>query len=580
MWRNRIIVSHNPKKWRKTYIESPFLLACICHIWYNIDVMKKTNETKKINLSDMSRSELEQGYVDLNDRNMALEAENAWLREQVKLSKRQKFGSSSEQGLADGVQLSLFDEVELAQDPEAEEPASEDVIKKTQQAKKKKRTKKDKIRNLPIERVDYKLSEEEQVCPKCGSSLHEMKKIVHDEITVVPTQYKVHRKVQYVYACRNCEKTGTEATIIKAPAPNHFFLNSLASSSLLADIICKKYVLSLPLYRQEQEFARYGLDLKRTTISNWIIRAADLYLYRIEDAIRKKLLCGDIVLADETEIQVLHEKDRSAQAKSFMWVYTNGRSDTPCFIYRYAPGRGQEYPKEFLKEFSGFLQTDGYSAYDAVVRDAKNPIMHVGCIAHARRKFTDALKASSVKDPPNILKGIAFCDRLFDVERECSEMSPHERTEYRKEHAAPVLDAYFEWLRSIENEVLPKSKLGIAVKYSLDQEQKLRRYMDDGRLEISTNRVERAVRPFVIGRGNWLFANTPDGANASAMIYSIVETAKANNLKPFEYFEHVLTVLSQNPEADIKELVPWSEHLPEKCRMKEHQGDADLTDER
>lgn len=567
MWRNQITVSHNEKMAKKRK-KSPFLRAFIYHIWYNIGVMK---EMKEINLSDMSRSELEQGYADLNDRNMALEAENAWLREQVKLSKSQRFGSSSEQRLVDGEQLGIFNEAEATQNPDSSEPAAEDISRKKQQEKKKKGSKREKVKNLPVERVDYKLSEEEQVCPKCGSHLHEMKKIVHDEIVVMPAQYKVHREVQYVYACRNCEKIGTQATIINAPAPNHFFLNSLASPSLLADIICRKYVLSLPLYRQEQEFARYGLDLKRPTISNWIIRAADLYLYRIADAIEKKLLSGDIVLADETEVQVLHEKDKPPQSKSYMWVYTNGRSDTPCFIYRYTPGRGQEYPKEFLKEYKGFLQTDGYSAYDAVIRDAKYPIVHVGCIAHARRKFTDALKASSVKDPPNILKGIAFCDKLFDIERKCSDMSPQERTEYRKEHAVPVLDAYFEWLRSIESEVLPKSKLGIAVRYSLDQEHKLRRYMDDGRLEISTNRAERAVKPFVIGRKNWLFANTPDGAEASAMIYSIAETAKANNLKPFEYFEHVLTILSQNPEVDIQELVPWSEHLPEKCCMKEQQ---------
>lgn len=539
--------------------------------------MRETKEAKTIDLSAMSRSELEQGYANLNNRNRALEAENAWLREQVKLSKSQKFGSSSEQGMADGVQMGLFNEAELAQDPQAPEPTAEEVGKKKAQGRKKKGAKKDKVRNLTVDRIDYKLSEDERVCPKCGSPLHEMKKIVHDEIVVIPAQYKVHREVQHVYACRNCEKNDINATIIKAPAPNHFFLNSLASPSLLADIICRKYVLAQPLYRQEQELARYGLDLKRPTLSNWVIRAADLYLYRIADAIEKKLCSGDIVQADESEVQVLHEEGRPAQSKSYMWVYTNGDNETPCFIYRYAPGRGQEYPKEFLKNFSGYLQTDGYTAYDAVVRDAQQRIIHVGCLAHARRKFTDALKASAVKDPPNILKGIAYCDKLFDIERECSEMSPQERTAYRKEHAAPVLDAYFAWLRSIEGEVLPKSKLGIAVRYSLDQEQKLRRYLDDGRLEISNNRAERAVKPFVIGRKNWLFSNTPDGADASAMIYSIAETAKANGLKPFEYFEHVLTTLSQNPEVDIQELVPWSDQLPEKCRMKESADDADLS---
>lgn len=534
-------------------------------------------EVKQIDLAAMSRSELEQGYTQLSSRNHALEAENEWLREQVKLSKSQKFGPSSEKGIADGTQLGIFNEAELSRDADATEPTAEEISKKKAQERKKKGAKKNKIKNLPIDRVDYRLSEEEQVCPKCGSSLHEMKKIVHDEIVVVPAQYKVHRTVQHIYSCRNCEKRDIEATIIKAPAPKHFFRNSLASPSILADIICKKYLLAQPLYRQEQELARYGLDLKRPTLSNWIIRAADLYLYRIADVIEKKLLSGDIIQADETELQVLKEKGRAAQSKSYMWVYTNGNTAPPCYVYRYAPGRGQEYPKDFLKGFSGYLQTDGYTAYDAVVRDSQEMIVHVGCFAHARRKFTDARKASSVKDPPNILKGIAFCDKLFNIERECSDMSPESRISYRREHAAPVLDAYFAWLRSIEADVLPKSKLGMAVKYSLDQEQKLRRYLDDGRLELSNNRAERAVKPFVIGRKNWLFSNTPDGADASAMIYGIVETAKANGLKPFEYLDHVLTVLSQAPQTDTLDLAPWSDQLPEKCRMKEPEYDDWVT---
>lgn len=543
---------------------------------------KETGECgKTIDLSAMSRSDLEQNYVKLNDRNLALEAENAWLREQVKLSRSQKFGASSEKGLADGSQLTMFNEVELTSDPDMPEPSADDLSRKKAQGKKK-GEKKNKIRSLPVERVDYRLSEEEQICPNCGSKLHEMKKIIHDEIIVIPARYKVHREVQHVYACRNCEMNGTQGTIISAPAPNHFFLNSLASASLVADIICRKYVLAQPLYRQEQELERYGLDLKRPTLSNWVIRAVDLYLYRIADAIRRQLLTGDIIHADETEVQVLREPGRDASAKSYMWVYSSGREDIPCYSYRYAPGRGHEYPKEYLKGFSGYLQTDGYSAYETVAkdpeRDEQHRIIQVGCFAHARRKFTDALKASSVKDPPTILKGIAFCDKLFSIEKECADMRGEARKEYRHEHAAPVLDEYFTWLRSIEGEVLPKSKLGQAVRYSLEQETKLRRYLEDGRLEISNNRAERAVKPFVIGRKNWLFSNTPDGADASAAIYSIAETAKANGLKPFEYFEYVLTILSQYPETDIDMLVPWSQKLPESCRLEQIRSDDELTE--
>ena len=536
------------------------------------------DKKEKIDLSVMSRHELEEEFVKVNDRAVALQAEVEWLREQLKLSKSKMFGSSSEKGLLpDGEQLSLFNEAELHQNPHAEEPDAKEIVKQKRQGSRK-GSKQKKVRSLPVEQVEYRLQEEEQVCPRCGESLHVMKKEVHDEIVVVPAQYKILRTVRYVYACRNCEKTGTEGTILRADAPAPFFRNSLASPSLLADIIHRKYVLALPLYRQEQEFQRYGLDLSRQTISNWIVRSADQYLYRVYEALKNHLLRGDILHADETEVQVLREPERKATSKSYMWVYASNRFSKPCFVYEYAPGRSASYPQEFLREFSGYLQTDGYAAYETVAsdpkRDAAHAIHQVGCLAHARRKFTDALKASSVTDPPNITRGIRYCDALFKIEKDCADLPPEEIKEYRNTHAAPILDEYFAWLREIQPKALPKSKLVDAVNYSLNQEQNLRRYLEDGRLEISNNRAERAVKSFVIGRNNWLFSNTPDGAEASAIIYSIAETAKANHLKPFAYFKYILTMLSQFPETDIEELLPWSDQIPAECRMTVEEQDT------
>ena len=531
---------------------------------------------KKIDLSIMSRHELEEEYVKVNDRAAALQAEVEWLREQLKLSKSKLYGVSSEKNLRnDGEQLSLFNEAELHQNPHAEEPDSNEIIKQKRQNSKKGKKQK-KVLSLPVELVTYRLQEEKQICPRCGEPLHEMKKEVHDEIIVVPAQYKIHRTVRYVYSCRNCEKTGTEATIIRADAPIPFFCNSLASPSLVAHIIYEKYILALPLYRQEIEFQRYGLNLSRQTISNWIVQSVDRYLYRLYDALKQHLLKEAVLHADETEVQVLREPGRDATSKSYMWVYTSGEHSTPCFIYEYAPGRGAAYPKEFLRKYSGYLQTDGYAAYETVATDPErndsNPIHLVSCWAHARRKFTDAKKASSVMNPPNINRGIQFCDALFNLEKQCKEKSPDQRKEYRKTHAEPVLDEYFEWLKTIQPEVLPKSKLGIAVQYSLNHEETLRRYLEDGRLELSNNRAERAVKPFVIGRKNWLFSNTPDGAEASAVIYSIAETAKENHLKPFEYFKYILTSLSQTPEIDIRILLPWADQIPDECRQTEEQN--------
>ena len=534
--------------------------------------------TKKIDLSAMSRQELESEYIQLNDRHTALKIEAEWLREQLKLSKSKMYGKSSEKGLLDdGVQLSLFNEVELHQDPQEEEPTVEEITVQKRQGKKK-GTKKQKIKSLPVERVEYRLQEEEQICPRCGESLHVLKKEVHNEIEVIPAQYKIRRTVRYVYACRNCEQTGTEATIIRADAPVPFFRNSLASASLVAYIICGKYVLALPLYRQEQVFQRYGISISRQTMANWVIQAVDQYLYRIYEALKKRLLQCDILHADETAVQVLREPGRDPSSNSYMWVYVSGRYEDPCIVYEYSPGRGADYPKHFLKGYSGYLQSDGYQVYESIVsdleQDPQSPVTNVGCWAHARRKYTDALKASSVKDPPNIVKGIQYCDALFAVEKECKYFDPEQRKEYRKNHAEHILDEYFEWVKTLQNEVLPKSKLGKAVTYSINQEKHLRKYLEDGRLENSNNRAERAIRPFTIGRKNWLFSNTPDGAAASAAIYSIVETAKACKLKPYEYLKYVLGVLSQTPEIDVDLIMPWSDQLPAECRLQSSEMDS------
>ena len=520
----------------------------------------------------MSRQELESEYIQLNDRHTALKIEAEWLREQLKLSKSKMYGKSSEKGLLDdGVQLSLFNEVELHQDPQEEEPTADEIIGQKRQGKKK-GMKKQKIKSLPVERIDYHLKEEEQVCPRCGESLQVLNKEVHDEIEVIPAQYKIRRTVRYVYACRNCEQTGTEATIIRADAPAPFFRNSLASASLVAYIICGKYVLALPLYRQEQEFQRYGISISRQTMANWVMQAVDQYLYRIYEALKKRILQCDIINADETVVQVLREPGRDASSSSYMWVYASGRYEEPCFVYEYSPGRKADFPKRFLEGYSGYLQSDGYQVYEAIVsdleKDPEHPVTNVGCWAHARRKYTDALKASSVKDPPNIVKGIQYCDALFAIERECADFAPEQRKEYRKNHAERILDEYFEWVKLLQNKVLPKSKLGKAITYSINQEKHLRKYLEDGRLEISNNRAENAIRPFVVGRKNWLFSNTPDGAAASAAIYSIVETAKACQLKPFEYLKYVLEVLSQTPEIDIDLIMSWSGQLPGECRLE------------
>lgn len=537
----------------------------------------------KQDLSAMNRREIEEYAASLMDKNGMLQAKNAqlenqmnWLMEQVRLHRQARFGTSSEKDmLTEEEQLSLFfNEAESTQNQELAEPELSEVKKR----RKKTGRKGESIQNLPVQQVEYTLTAEEQNCPTCGETLHVMKKEVRNEILVVPARFTVKRHVRYVYACRNCDKNGTEGTILRAQAPSGLFPNSLASPSLVAHILAQKYVYAMPLYRQEQQYARLGMTLSRQTMSNWVVKAADGYLSQIYGRMKTYLMKEPLLHADETELEVLKEPGREAASKSYMWLYRSGVHATPCILYEYTPGRSGDYPKEFLKDFSGYLQTDGYAGYHKVTDDAERgagAVVSVGCFAHARRKYTDARKAAGTSPAPNIIRGIAFCDALFAIEKECKEYDAEKRKEYRMQKAAPVLSAYFEWVKTLAPDVLPKSKLAEALTYSQNQQEQLCRYLEDGRLELSNNIAERSIKPFVIGRKNWLFSNTPNGAKASAILYSIAETAKANGLEPFTYFCHVLTELSQKqPCSDdvLDTLLPWSDRIPEECRVKQEEA--------
>lgn len=544
-------------------------------IWYNICMeIKKDVNGKSIDISSLSRDEMEEMLTEYMDRNEALELENAWLIEQIRANKKKIYGTSSEKNMINpDEQLSFFmNEAETFSDPEAHEPALKDVKKRH----KAKGAKKAKVKNVPVKIVEYRLSPEDQICPECGHRLHEMKKTVRDEIEVVPARFTVKRHVSYTYACRNCESNGIKGTIITAPSPKALFRNSLCSSSLLAHIITQKYVYALPLNRQEQMFRRYGMELSRQTLSNWVI-AGSKYLARLYGRMKCHLINEDIIHADETKLEVINEPGRKATQESYMWVYCSGKHSAPCVLYDYEPGRGSKYPTGFLEDFSGYLQTDGYSGYNQICTDKDRkagPVISAGCFAHARRKFTDALAVAGKSPSPNISQGIRYCDALFAIEKECIDDTPEVRASYRNEHSAPLLDEYFAWVKEMSSKVLPKSKLGEAITYSRNQEQQLRRYLEDGRLEISNNIAERAVKPFVIGRKNWLFCNTPHGADASAISYSIVETAKGNGLEPFAYLTHVFDVMSQTEgitDEQIDSLLPWSDEIPENCREGQHQ---------
>ena len=533
------------------------------------------NKNISMDLTSLSRAELESQILHLSIKVESLAAKLNWYEEQYKLSRVQRFGASSEQTPFD--QLDFFNELESeASVFIVSEPTLDEV--KVPSKKKPKGRKQSITENLPCTIIEYRLSEENIACPQCGELLHEMKKEIHRELTVIPAQVNVTEKVRSIYACRNCERNGTSTPIIAAPMPNPVIKNSLASPSIIAHIMHRKYVDAVPLYRQESQYKKFGLKLSRQTMANWMMISSSDWLRHLYNRMHQELLKRQVAHADETVLEVLNEPGREATTNSYMWVYLTGCDDTPIVLYEYTQGRSGDYTKKFLKGFSGYLQTDGYAGYHKLEEsNNESSIVLSGCWSHARRKYDEALKGISNKETTTALltkQGLEYCNTLFRLERTIADEPSEVRYIKRQEEALPVLDAYFTWCKKSAEIVLPKSLLGSAITYSLNQERYLRSYLLDGRLEMSNNRAERAIKPFVIGRKNWLFSNTPRGAESSAIIYSLVETAKLNDLNPVTYLQFILEQLPNIDICSIEELdklLPWSQQLPELCRNISHQ---------
>lgn len=531
---------------------------------------KKTNHStptptieelqKRLEQLEKQNAELEAKLKKQNE----LEAKLHWLEEQLRLHQLKRFGTSSEKTNPDQLELTLFNETEAEATPNLPEPTMETIAYRR---RKKRGHREMMLENLPVKTIEYRLSEEEQVCSCCGGNLHEMSTEVRQELEYIPAQVNVVKHVRHIYSCRRCEHEEIQTPIKTATMPKPVISGSLASPSIMAHIMSQKYVEGLPLYRQEKQFNRMGLALSRQTIANWMIQGADRWLHSLYDRLHQYLLKIDILHADETTLQVLREPGRSATSKSYLWLYRTGIEGPPIILYNYKETRAGENPKEFLSGFKGYLQVDGYAGYHKVP-----DVTLVGCWAHARRKFTDVLKSLSANSlkPVTATEGFQFCNQLFAIERNLRELEPEDRYEKRLEKSKPILDAFLSWLKIQEQKVLPKSGLGEAISYCLNQWDKLVVYLEDGRLEIDNNRSERSIKPVVIGRKAWLFANTPQGARASAIIYSIVETAIANGLNPYYYLRYLFEQLPNMDTTDenaLDRLLPWSTTLPVTCMV-------------
>jgi len=500
----------------------------------------------------------------LKHQNEELTAKLNFFMEQFKLNQNRQFGKSSEQNMAE--QLNIFNEAEVEAKPDIPEPTIEEI---TYKRKKRQGQREELLKDLPVEVIEYKLSEEEQICPCCNGDLHEMSTETRREIKYIPATVGITEHVSYIYSCRNCEKNEISTPVIKAPMPKPAIPGSIASASIISGVMTEKFVKGLPLYRQEQEWERNGIGISRQTMSNWMLISSDRWLRFIYDRMHDHLLKRNILQADETTLQVLNEPGREAGSKSYMWLYRTGRDAPAIVLYDYQTTRAGKHAKNFLDTFKGYLNADGYAGYDTIPG-----IILIGCWSHARRGYTDAIKAMPKIKKEGITaaeEGLAFCDKLFSIERELHDVSSEERYERRLKLSKPVLDDFQVWLKYQSPRVVPKSALGKAVKYCRNQWKKLNNFLLDGRLEIDNNRSERSIKPFVIGRKGWMFNKTPKGAKASATIYSIVESAKENDLIPYEYIKYLLEKL---PNIDITNtdvldgLMPWSETLHDVCRSK------------
>ena len=525
----------------------------------------KTNENSHHNQIEYI-GQLEEKCKSQEEKITMLEHKLDWLQEQIRLGQHKKFGTSSEKTTMEDQMALVFNETEGFQKDDLPEPTLEEV---TYKRKKAVGHKDDMLKDLPTETITYELSEEEQVCPDCGQKRHVMGKEVRRELKIIPAQVEVVEHVQLIYSCRNCEKTAEEVTIAKAALPEPVIKGSIASPSAVAHIMTEKFIKATPIYRQEQDYKRNGLELSRQTMSNWVNRAAIDWLAPIYEVLKEELLKREVLFADETTVQVLREPGKTATSKSYMWLYLTGNDglEKNIILYEYQPSRSAHHPKLFLKSYKGYLHVDGYEAYHKLPKD----IIICGCLAHVRRKYDEALKSIPKEQQVGSQAAIekAYYDKLFHLEKDLRDLAPEERYKKRLELEKPEWDAYLAWLEKVNP--LPQSALGKAVYYSKNQWKYLQNYLLDGRCEISNNRAERSIKPFVIGRKNFLFANTQRGARASAITYSILETAKANNLNPFAYLKYIFESLpninfKEDPSL-LKKYLPWAD-LPQECYSK------------
>lgn len=488
------------------------------------------------------------------------------LMEQVILGKQNRFGRSSEK-MEDTSQICFqevdgtivfFNEAEAVYDLNEKEP-DELELKSPKQPKRKGKKESD-LSGLTVRRIDHYLSEEELEIEFGVNGWKQLPDAISKKYHFAPARVEVEEHHIGVYASK------TDEHMVKADHPKALLHGSLVSPSLGAAIINGKYVNAVPLYRLEQEFQRYGLQITRQNMANWCIRLAEEYLSILYDHLHEELYFYHVIQADETPVLVNHD-GRKAGSKSWMWVYRSGHlyQNRQIVLYEYQQTRNASHPREFLKGYDGICVTDGYQVYHTLEKELEE-LTIAGCWVHCRRRFDEALKLipKSYQKESNAFLLMKQIQAIYREEGKLNVLSSDERFKQRQAVIKPLVDAFFAYLKTIN--VSQKDKFGDAVRYALNQEKYLRVFLTDGDVPIDNNASERAIRGFCIGKKNWQMIDTIHGAKSSAIIYSIVETAKANNLKPFDYVQHLLEEIPKHMNdkecSFLEDLLPWSEKLP------------------
>lgn len=486
-----------------------------------------------------------------------------FLTEQIALMNQRSFGRKTEQ-LQIPRQMSLFEDPDspLPSAKESKEPEVTEVVVSSY-TRKEKTTREEKLEGLPARIIEHKLDPEE-LAEKFPNGYKELPCEVYKRLAFIPQMFMVDEHHVHVYASKN-----NDGTIIKAERPKDVFRNSLATPSLISALVTGKYADHLPIERQIKRYSQNGVKLESNTLANWMINASDQYYSILMEELRKGLLTASVIHADETPFEVIND-GRSAGSKSFMWVYRNGNCDPkhPVVIFNYQPTRRTDHPEEFLKDYSGVLVTDGYQVYHSLEKKRKG-LQVAGCWVHAKRHFSELVKAAGSEKAEGIVAVEASrrISALFHQDKKWKDLPKKDREEQRQLVLKPKVDDFFTWAKSVLPKLPAEGATAKGLQYCINQEDFLRVFLSNGDVPMDNNLAEQAIRPFTLGRKNWVNMFSTDGAEASSVLYSLVETAKANQVKVYEYLEYTLAQLVQHADDTsrdfLQDLLPWSGYVQE-----------------